>query len=395
MSIPRTLLITHYPVGTRNGSTQQLKPILGRYQDRIVWYSTKPPITAVSPPVPYQHGRLLTRPSRRPFSHLRNYLNWFVYAYKLGFDAARFGRANEVEVVWAGLSLEAVIAARVAAAMQRIPLAAYIPDDSPSLLKINKNIPEWIIRRFIEEFDRSMKTAKIIAVISDYMAEMYSVAYRKECVTLFLGVESRMDLPTTAAINPNEFRIGSIGSIVSSENWNILLDAVRLINSNNSTQKVTVLHIGETRQNANTAGVEVTGWIEGDDFYKNLSRFDLGYLSLWFEPEYKILAQTSLPTKIHSFIAAQKPLIAFGPEYSSIVKFVNDHQCGIACAQRDISSLAQVIDLLRLDSQRYMYCQKQFGSLLDKYSLENYLNHFEHFLSSAISRSYSPISLLT
>lgn len=356
--------------------------ILRQYAHHFTWFSLKEPLEGLHNPynIPYDHFGHLKRPGRFPF--LRLLLNYVLWSRVQARKAAQFGRQHHAQVVLADLAFEAVIVGRLAAKYLGLPLLVNIHDDPVNRLRV-KGYPAWFVNWYRRQFAKTLTAAKRVGVISDYMGEVYQQRYGVQTTTLFIGVEPEKCLPPRP-LDPAKqpILIGSLGSMNSAENWGLLIEAVRLLNQRHGGGKFRILHIGELPPHLPRPDlVEVTGWVPEEAFLQHLSRIDAGFVNWPFAPEHYETSQTSFPLKIHSFIQAQKPLIALGPEKSSVVRFVNDYGCGVLCTAAEAALLANQID--RLCSPTGCYGQALQGMLQLKqaFSSEHFLSQLESFIS--------------
>ena len=392
--LPKTLLITHFPPTFKNGSIHHIQAVLDRYPGQIIWFSTKSPAESAAeagpPGVPYEHGWLPSRPSGPRLRPLRQHFVLGLWARKLGLDAAAFGRRHGVELVWAQLSVESVVASRVAARRLGVPLAVSALDDPAVLLDMATGYLDWTRRVFRRQLARTVQYASSHGVISKAMARDYADRHGVDAGVLYVGVapDERIEPPVRAGKPPQgeaeaTCLIGSIGSVISGSNWHLLLEAIDIINRQLGRTAVSVLHIGILPERFHHPRVEVTGWVSGETMRHHLRRLDLCFLSMWFEPERAYSAKTAFPTKIRTFLATQRPVLALGPEDSLAVDFVRGEQLGAVCTEPDAERLAESLQALLFDSERYAAAVSNASRAAEAYSREQYFANFESFLGQA------------
>ena len=358
--------------------------LLDKYSGSFTWFSLRPPNTDVENPytIPYSHVDHLRRPAR--FPGLRQYLNLGPWARSAGREAAAFGRAQNVDVVLADLALEAVVAGRVAARILKVPLLASVKDDPVNRIRV-KGTPAWLVKWFDTQFAKTMRTADKCAVIGNAMGEVYQRRYGVETTTLFIGVEKDKCLPARALDRDKApFVIGSVGSVNYADNWNLLVEALRLLNQKYGSGRFRLLHIGRLPDGLQvTDDVAVTGWVPEKEFVFHLSRLDAGFLNYSFAPAHAETGRTSFPLKTHSYIQAQIPMLALGPADSSSVRFVEEYQCGVVCAEADAGTLAARLERLFFQKNVYTEAQAAVEQLTRLFSREQFFQTFESFVRVA------------
>jgi glycosyltransferase involved in cell wall biosynthesis len=355
--------------------------LLDKYPNRMVWFSLRQPSAGSANPfkIPYAYQTHLKAPAR--FPRLRLILNYFIWPYFQTFKAIKFGKQHKVKAVLADLAFEAVITGRLTAKWLHLPLLVNIHDDPMHRLKA-KGHPTWFINWYKKQFAKTLQAAKRVGVISDYMGESYQETYGVQTTTLFIGVEPDKCLPQISLYrNKKPLIIGSLGSMNSAENWELLVKALDLLNTRYGSGSFKVLHIGNLNPNLLKSGnVEGTGWIPESQFMEQLSRIDAGFLNMSFLSEEQVSSRLSFPLKTNSFIQAQKPIFALGPEDSSVVRFVRDNQCGKVCTANDFISLAEVIEDLLMNASAYKQALLGISRLKNEFSRHNFLAEFESFI---------------
>lgn len=355
--------------------------LLDNYPQHFTWFSLREPAEELYNPhkIPFDYIGILKRPARFPM--VRLYINYFLWSRVQAHKAAQFGRQHHAQVVLADLAFEAVIAGRLAAKYLGLPLLVNIHDDPVNRIRV-KGYPNWFISWYDRQFVKTLTAAKKVGVISDYMGEVYQERYGVQTTTLFIGVEEEKCLPPRP-LDPSKqpIIIGSLGSMNSAENWQLLIEAVHLLNQQHGEGKFRILHIGELPPHLPRPDVvEVTDWLPEDVFIEQLARIDAGFVNWPFSPEFSETSQTSFPLKIHSYIQAQSPLIALGPEGSSVVRFVKTYRCGVVCTESNLSALASAIQNLLMNTGNYDQALLGISRLRQDFSREHFLAEFEAFI---------------
>src|SRR5262249_1031600 len=69
------------------------------------------------------------------------------------------------------------------------------------------------------------------------------------------------------------------------------------------------------------AGIVNKGWVPQSDLPKVLSTADILFLPYSFSPIARSAVETAFPSKIADYLASGKPILVFGPGYSSLVRY--------------------------------------------------------------------------
>jgi glycosyltransferase involved in cell wall biosynthesis len=379
--IPKILFLTCIPLTEpKSASMAFMNVLLERYPVHFAWFSTRGEIEPAWNPhkIPYSACPSPRRPAR--FTSLRLVLTYFLWPLTQALRAARFARRNGCEVVLADLAFEAVISGRLAAQFARLPLLVNIHDDPVSRLRV-KGHPAWFLRWYEAQFAKTLRAAWRVGVISNSMGEVYQQRYDVRTTTLYIGVEEGKCLPARCPDPQKQpILITSLGSVNSTENWNLLIAAVRRLNSQSGEEKFRILHIGSLNARlATTPEVEVTGWLPEKEFLRQLDRADICFLNASFAPEQAEVGRLSFPLKIHSYIQAQRPMLALGFSESSVVRFVLLHECGSVCEQADEALLAETILRMVSDPSACPHALQGLAKLKQSFSREQFFTAFENF----------------
>lgn len=382
MALPRILFLTCMSLEQApSGSMYFMDILLRKHPKSFCWFSlssTSLHLTNHTFRIPYAFARRLQRPTR--IQWLRQFLNMGLWARMMGNRAARFGREQQVEVVLADMAFEAVVAGRVAAQILKVPLLVSVHDDPVNRIAV-KGYPNWLVNWYERQFAATLQFATRCGVISDYMGEYYQSEYGTATTTLYIGVDPNVCLsPKRLEANQKPVIIGSIGSMNSNSNWELLIESIRMLNDRNGEERYRILHIGRLPRGLKIVNeVEVTGWLSENEFLLHLKRIDIGFLNWSFAHDYRLTGRTSFPLKIHSYIQAQRPMLALGPVESSVCRFVKENGCGEICTVANASKLAQKIERL-VRPQRYEDCSTQVEYLKSSLSRDSFFSSFQSFI---------------
>jgi len=366
----------------RSASMYFMSILLSKYDGLFVWYSLRYKKNPYNPwRIPYASSPSIYRPNGNPT--IRRFFNLYPWAIIKGIRAAYFGWRNKVTCIYGDLAYESIICVRVVAFLLNIPLFSSVHDDPINRLKL-KNYPRWLIQLYDDSFNKTLLSSTKNATISDYMAEYYEDKYGIKSTTLFVGAidqSTENHVHKIEVNNRNVFTIGSIGSIHCNRNWTKLVKAVKKLNNNESNYRYKILHIGDLDISKDDASIiDTTGYIVESEINSYIEKMDIGFLNWSFNPKYHTTSITSFPLKIHSYLSAQIPMIAFGPLNSSIVRFVNENNCGISCSKNDINELYNAINCVTINDDLMNDYKDGTTKLLKKYSREAFFQEFESFI---------------
>jgi len=377
----RILFLTCMPLeAPRSASMAFMDILLKKYPNLFAWYALRAPAPEAQNPfaMPYQFSPSWEKPAR--FPSLKHFIKFFIWARYAGKKAAAFGKANDVQAVWADLAFEAVTAGRVAAKRLNVPLLVSIHDDPPNRLRV-KQMPAWLVSLYEREFSATLSAAKKIAVISDMMGAEYKKRYGVKSLTLYPGVEEKNCLPILPRKeNKAPLVIGSVGSVNSPQNFDLLREAVKKLNNETGENRFHILHLGKWKDKTPPADVETTGWLPPAEFKKQLARFDVAFLSSSFLPQDAETGRMSFPMKITSYLEAGVPTLTLAPEDSSAARFAREHGCGLVCNQPNASALAQIIETITNPKDKLKF-SNAIKITREELSRQSFFLNFEMFIS--------------
>ncbi|MBT4735523.1 MAG: hypothetical protein HOO10_11065 [Candidatus Marinimicrobia bacterium] len=356
--------------------------ILNKYTEIFAWFSLRGTISTYNPwGIPYDQSSSIYAPQLS--SSLRRFINLYPLAVINGVKAAWFGWKNKITAIYGDLSYESILSSRVASIILNVPLLSSIHDDPINRLEL-KNYPKWIIKSYDKSLNKTLKMSKKIAVISDYMGEYYKMKYNVSTKTIFIGANVNSGVSQQGYKEKEKskvFTIGSIGSIHCKYNWEKLAQSVKQLNNRSNHCKYKILHIGKLPKSIKDKSfITDTGYIGEEQLPFYLQKMDIGFLNWSFSSKYNVTARTSFPLKIHSYLSENIPLMALGPEGSSIVRFVNDNNCGISCTNNTVGDLREKIKLISTNKKIFNKYKNESVKLSNKYSRQSFFKEFESFI---------------
>lgn len=92
-------------------------------------------------------------------------------------------------------------------------------------------------------------------------------------------------------------------------------------------------------------------------------------------------ARLSFPLKLSSLLGAGCPLLAFGPEGSSVVRLVRQYACGAVCTEPNALALAAALEGLTNDGVARQTALQGIEKLRADLSRDKFLAAFETFIT--------------
>jgi hypothetical protein len=219
------------------------------------------------------------------------------------------------------------LAAAEFAKRHRLPLYLIVHDDWPRMGEVPAALAPWLDRQFGTVY----RQAKMRFCVSPYMVEAYKQRY---------ATEGRILYPSRASDSPKfskpperltrvitTLTVGFAGSVNASYRQSLkrIADALRP-----SGGKLVIFGPLTTadaiKYGLNGANIEVRGLLPSGDLVERLREVaDVLLLPMSFVPSDQPNMTISFPSKLTDYTNAGLPLLIFGPEYCSAVRWARDN----------------------------------------------------------------------
>ncbi|MGB6006479.1 hypothetical protein [Castellaniella sp.] len=238
------------------------------------------------------------------------------------------------------------------AKIQAVPVVPHFLDDWPSTLYLGKAqmaIPRYVLR---SRLNALMNLAPMGLTISDDMALEYEERYHKKfisfmnCVDISFKYQHRMDCAGCA------IAFGFVGGL-HLHRYQYLLDVVtalqRLKDVGASVEVSILVPIRDREMHVGVFSrysvVKCFSTVRPEDVQDALSSFDVLIHVESFLKSDSLYTSLSISTKIPQYMAAGRPILAYGPCNLSSIKYISQARAGTAVCQE-----GGVADLMRAAS---------------------------------------------
>ncbi len=304
---------------------------------------------------------------------------------KLLKKIVEYARLNNVERVWVHLESPWLIymAVPVSEALG-LPLYTMVFDD-PGWYFDCVNVDRWTRSELWEAYKNAIMKSVCCATASIPMAEEYASTYNVRTQVLQHCFDtSLMKSPLSKLPDNDIFRIGYAGKIYAMDAWNQFIDYLDNIQWHIRGKKIIFRYMGPEikLKSNNPCHFEYFGWNNQEDVVRLLSECDLLYCPYPFDPSLREISRLSFPSKIPSYLAAARPILFHGPEYSSPVRFFRDTNSGLVVTTLDSSFLASEINRLFIEPELYKnLCTNASIALKEFFSLDVMERNFFRFIN--------------
>jgi hypothetical protein len=244
--------------------------------------------------------------------------------------------------------------------------------DPPRIWFTTHGVDEETERELFEQYGAVLRTARCCATASWAMAAEYTAEFGVPCVPVLPCLPGWLAKPRhTAPGGRQVFRVGIAGQLYALEEWKRLL---RVLSSCDWTIGGCRMEVHAFTTHALSAEGLKEGhvirraWIpETHDLIDALSELDLLYMPYRFDEENRDEARLCFPSKLVTYFAAGRPVLVHGPDYSSPLRFVEEHDAGLCCADPSDGALLETLTAAVCDSERAEQAARNGRRVFDEY----------------------------
>ena len=195
-------------------------------------------------------------------------------------------------------------------------------------------------------FDATLRRVASIDVVSDGMRRYYAERLSLDSVVVRPYIASLPPAPPRPAPGA-EIRIGHIGTIYAVDEWRAMLVALRTVAAERGVAAKMVMIGLAARYHALAAEfpdcVELVEEMPDDLAVERLFTCQVVYAMYPFDARSDVFRRTSLPTKVNSYVKAQRPILAHAPAGSTLFELVERYAIGVPCTSSAPTALAEAL----------------------------------------------------
>lgn len=216
----------------------------------------------------------------------------------------------------------------------------------------------WIKARGMDRFSAIMmrksynfclKYSTSFASASFPMSEDYTKTYSKPSQVLIGTIPSSYIVEEPKHRDQDKFVIGFAGQIYATDTFKSLIETLDSIYWEIDGRKIEIHYWGNSEVPSKRSRIVKMGYVPQDKLTKELSACDMLYCPYWFNPGFREEAETSFPSKLVTYLAANTIVFFHGPGYSSPVKVLESNNAGICCLSSDE-------EVIKMSLRIVMYC---------------------------------------
>jgi glycosyltransferase involved in cell wall biosynthesis len=217
------------------------------------------------------------------------------------------------------------------------------------------DVANWRMRRLFEE---AVRTSELRFGISDEMCREYERRFGLSFETLHNGVD--LTNAQELLVHPEPFRIVYSGSVFRYGQYESLIDArdaVLLLRNRGMplTLEIFTQHADDEDLQAELSrppAVVVRRLVPPEDLLRNLRAAAALLLPANFDATSIRFLRLSLPGKLAEYLAAERPVVAYGPDVLAQTRFLRAWGCAELVEQRGVGPLAAAMERVLKDEAR-------------------------------------------
>jgi len=269
--------------------------------------------------------------------------------------AVAFGRAQGVDRVWAVLEGQTMIRmAEPVAARLGVPLHTHVWDPFSWWAKANRLDPRTAAN-VQSRFDRAVRASKAVATASQPMADLYRQCFNVDAVPVIAShADSLAKTPPKRISADGMLLIGMAGQFYSATEWLSLLESMRAANWRVAGRDLRIVVMGpQVPPQMDEGRIIFLGWKTQAQAAGILSNCDFLYCPYPFDPTMKEVSQFSFPSKLVLYLAAGRPIVFHGPDYSAPALYIRNNGCGLVADQLFPTAVFNAIERLTVSPELY------------------------------------------
>jgi len=279
------------------------------------------------------------------------------YTSRLVDEAARFGRAHGVDLLWVPLSTPTALNAAAPLALSLgVPLVTTVWDPPEYWLPHYWGMEGRALRGYLGAFEEAMRLAVRCGAMSEAMAAEYESRFGTTGIVMRHGLEEHRWHPVASRVHDGDtLTIGFAGSLYTRDEWTALLRALDSTDWRvaGRSVRIRVCGPGWDLPLEGRSHIELLGWRTVDETVALMSECDLCYLPYWLDPRFAIATRLAFPTKLSTYLASGRPVLFHGPARSSPAQFFARYPAAVSCHSNAPADLVAAIAELIGDPDAY------------------------------------------
>lgn len=273
-------------------------------------------------------------------------------------EVERIARSMSADLYWVVAAGEGVLVGlSLAASGKRVHVTVH---DDPVSLFSRSNRYRHLVPFMSKAFARLLKVATSVDVVSEGMREFYEQRVGTKPLVFFRYVKQLPKLITAGNPRDDVLLVGHIGTVYREREFRRFVEALQAYGAKVG-KSVRILKIGRSREFEKVQAdhgdiIDDRGDVCESTAIEYLAQCDFLYAMYPHGSRFKVFRKTSMPTKVTTYIQAQRPILVHAPDDSGLSQVVRKYGLGAVCSSLEQDKIIEAIDECRranLSWERY------------------------------------------
>jgi len=208
--------------------------------------------------------------------------------------------------------------------------------------------PTFLVKKIVSKYFRALIDANAVVVTTDSMAKYYKEKLGIDPLVIPNGTDTGIIRCNKSVSRDPNLMVVLADFNTPYQNLEPLLEAITLVKNVKLLLIGSGKHLSSYLSLAEKLGVadrvKSVGHVPYNELSKYLCEASIGVVGRPFDfnPEYLY----TIPTKIYDYLAAGLPVLAYGPQYSEMRKFVENNRVGIYLVEPTSREISEAVSSL-------------------------------------------------
>lgn len=286
------------------------------------------------------------------------------------------------------MTAEGLLVGRKLTLFYKIPFLIYFMDDWVATDKT-----KWLSGSVKKLSKELLEEASGLLMISEQLEETLLKRYQLTSKPSMV-VHNSVDISGKKKLITPQSKNGSYKIVYAGSIWPMHYDALAAVAEavfhlrKDGENIELILHTSEDFWNLNKDRWESWEVVNGslipyDKLDSFLRRANLLLVVSSFLPEHEFMTRSSVQTKITDYMAAGRPILSCGPDYSACNQFIKKWDCGIVCETNLLFEIKNLLKIrLELQESDHSYAIKAFNILADNFNKQTISHKLYKFIEN-------------
>ncbi|MFD0750769.1 hypothetical protein ACFQZS_11505 [Mucilaginibacter calamicampi] len=198
-------------------------------------------------------------------------------------------------------------------------------------------------------FAKHLQEAEHVFVISPVMQQFYQERFGVKSTVLF-GPADPKEENKVSRNTPTQIKIGYFGAVTEWQTDALCAVADALQNTDTTLDIYSV--VNKLPDKLNIDGVYFKGRLQQNEVLNTMQRYDAVLLPISFSQKMRSMSEFNIATKMSEYLASGVPVLAIGPAYAGMIKYLKQHNAAL------------IVESLALSDIRHAFSQLSNGEVV-------------------------------